>query len=256
MRKLLGVLSVFGLSSAPLFVAWTVVSSPGGSHLPPRSAKGFDFDYVQPLPPAPPPDMRDAPAPAPAASPLPIPYQGMLKTKSVEQAAPLPRKPAPRALVSVRHETWALGSGVLAALRRSPARFLASSTALHSPRALLAFLENKKQVEAYMDSPLVRVTLNSPPVARQILGSRPLVRAFLSTPAMRNPRAARALVLSPIARKMLVSPGVTQALRDPAVVRNLMSDAQAAEWLEENPVALKALTRAVPGLGSYLASKP
>lgn len=250
MKNSLAALSVIGLLGASGFVAWSVLSSPDATTLTSEQAGSFD--------------LKEGPAPAPAAaarpaeelrdavaspvSPRPIPLESMAS------AVPAAAKPAVPPFLTPKLEAGVRRSRVFAALLRAPARFLVSSSALKSSRALRAFLDDKPGVEAYMSSAVVRVVLNSPTAAKSLLGSPSLVRAFLGSPAMSDPAAVRALLGSRMLVKMLDCPGVQEALADPAVIRSMVADPATVSWLAENPAALKAIASAAPALANSLSS--
>lgn len=252
MKNSLAALSVIGLLGASGFVAWSVLSSPDATTLTSEQAGSFDFkEGPAPAPAAPRPaeELRDAVASP--ASPRPIPLESMASSARPVEAAPralVPTFLTPKLEAGVRH------GRIFAALLRAPARFLLSSSALKSPRALRAFLDDKKGVEAYMSSAVVRVVLNSPAAAKSLLGSPFLVRAFLASPAMSDPAAVRELLGSRMLVKMLDCPGVQEALADPAVIRSMVADPATVAWLGENPAALKAIASAAPALANSLGS--
>jgi hypothetical protein len=248
-KRVLGVVSVVGLVGASSFVTWSVLARPDDAALTSEQAHAFDFmEAPRSAPAVPAPaaaeDLRDAVA-APV-SPRPIPLESMAVAAATQP------EPAARRLVTPELETAARRSKFFTALLSAPVRFLAAGTALKSPRALRGFLADKDGVEAYMNSALVRVVLNSPAAAKSVLGSPILVRAFLATPALRDPAAVRELLGSRMLVKMLDCPGVQEALADPAVIRNMVADPATLEWLAENPAALKAVASAAPALGRSL----
>ncbi len=255
MRKILALASAAGLLGAAGFVAWFSSSRPQDAFLTAEAAHSFDLDRPTPAPPAPAAndELRDAVA-APA-SPLPIPLAGMSFGAPPGDAAPAaPREPVPPAAPPAR-VAWARRSRALAALLRAPMRVMLGESALRSPRALRAFLRDPRRVDAYLDEALVRVALNSPVVAKIIVGRPALVMAFLASPAMRDASAVRELLASPMTRKILDCPGVQAALADPTTISRLAQSPEAARWLAENPAALRALAFAAPGLAGAFGAR-
>ncbi|MCR4296778.1 MAG: hypothetical protein NUW21_14690, partial [Elusimicrobia bacterium] len=161
----------------------------------------------------------------------------------------------PFTVITPKAAAWAKRHRFCGALLSKPAAYMVSRSALGSARSLRAFLANPKKVDAYMNSPLVRVTINSPAVAKALLGNPAVIRAFLASPAMRDPRAARALLGSPMVRKMLDCPAIHEALGDPVVMRRMLSDPQTIAWIAAHPDALMAITHAVPALGGAFSAK-
>ncbi|MDE2142848.1 MAG: hypothetical protein KGJ84_10585 [Elusimicrobia bacterium] len=255
MKNSLAAVSVIGLLGASGLVAWSVLSRPDATLITSEQANSFDLKIVSPQerPMAahvPVEEMRDAVASP--VSPRPIAMDGML----VPAAAPVPpSKPAFRSFLTPRLESGVLKSRFFAAMLGAPARFLAGSGPLKSPRAFRAFLDDKGAVDGYLNSTVVRVVLNSPAAAKAVLESPSLVKAFLGSPALRDPGVVRALVTSPMVLKMLDCPGVQEALADPAVIRSMTADPETLRWLGENPDAVRAMGSIAPALaGSLRAS--
>ena len=110
-------------------------------------------------------------------------------------------------------------------------------------------------MNAYLDSPLVRVALNSPTVTKALLADPGVVKAFLGTPAMQDAGAVRELMSSKLFKKVLDCPGPQGALEDPSTIMKLVSDPATLKWLGENPGALKAVPAAAPALAAACAPK-
>lgn len=265
MRIALAAASVTALSAAGGLVGWYVMSRPDPSYVSSADARGFNVQRgAAPAPfeprPAPAPSreeqLRDAVA-APV-SPKPIPIQEMSPIPSMQ--APPEESPAPvadarpAAAPSPKIARWARGQKVFRALLRAPASFMMSQGALRAPRALRAFLDDKKAVERYLNSPLVRAALKDPATAKSLLSSPVLLSAFVSTPAMRDPASVRALAGSRMLRKMLDCPGVQEALSDPKVQSAIAGDPHVIEWLGSHPEALRALGSVVPSLADALST--
>ena len=158
-------------------------------------------------------------------------------------------------VMTPKAEAWAKKHRFLTALIAKPAQFMMSRSPLGSARAMRAFLADPKKVDAYMNSPLVRITLNSPTVAKAVLGNPTVIRAFLAEPAMRDPQTVRALLGSPMLRKMLDCPAIQEALGDPAVMNRMVADPQTITWIASHPQALLAIAGAAPALGDALSAK-
>jgi hypothetical protein len=251
-KNSLAAVSVIGLIGASGFVAWTALSRPDPTVITSEQARSFDISE-RATPDAPPAAqvrevLRDAVAAAPV-SPRPIPLESMAAAPARAAAAPVP--PRVRPFLTPQLEKAVLGSRLFAALLRSPARFAVSRSALKSVRDFRAFMDDKGAVETYMSSTLMRVVLNSPAVAKAVLSNPALIRAFVESPAMRDPRVVRELVSSRMAVKMLDCPGIQEALTDPAVM-SALADPAVASWMERNPEALSAVASAVPALARSL----
>ena len=254
MKKALAAVSVLGLIGASGFVAWSVFSRPDDA-VPTAAAQSFDLNSTPSAASAraaaPSEELRDAVA-APV-SPRPIRYEGMAAVPPAPAAIAI--KPAERSIVTPKIETATRRNRFFSALLSAPARFLASRTAVRSPGALRAFLADKRGVDAFMDSTVVRVVLASPATAKSVLGRPDMVRAFLVSPALQDPGAVRALLSSRMVAKMLDCPGVQEALADPAVIRGIVSDPETVRWIGENPQVLTAFASAAPALTQSLAAR-
>lgn len=258
MRKVLPVVSVLGLLGAGGAVTWSVVSRPSDTFMTEETAGAFNMQTgpapARPSSPlAPGETLRDAvaAAPPPASSLMkPIADPGM-----VVGAAPQGGMQSRRAAVTPKAVAWARKHAFLAGLIAKPAKFLVSRSAMRSPRDLRAFLSDPRKVDAYMNSSLVRVAINSPAVAKALLGNPAVIRAFLAAPAMRDPRAVRALVGSPMLRKMLDCPAIQEAIGDPVVMRRMFADPETIRWLAAHPDAMTAITAAVPAFGGAFGAK-
>ena len=244
MRNVLAIASAAGLLGAAGLVGWTVLSRPSDRYSA-RSSGGLDQSGAFFARREPPELFRDAvaaPPPPIAPSPRPVPAAEM-------RAATRAAKPAPPPAVDGRKaERWARGQSALRSLLRAPAGFLLSRSALRAPAALRRFLDDKRAVESYLSSPLVRAALVSPAVAKAVLGNPAVAGAVLTAPAMRDPEAVRALLGSRLLRKVLDCPGVQAALEDRRLIESVAADPRVGRWLAENPQALRALAQAAPAL--------
>lgn len=259
MKQILPVLSVLGLLSAGGAVTWSVLSRPADTVITREVADSFDLQT------GPAPGRREVLRDAVASTPAPVPASSLtrpiaapdmvLSPNPVSVPARSAAPSSPRARVTAKAETWARKHPLLAGLIAKPAAVLMRRSALGSARSLRAFLADPKKVDAYLNSPLVRVALNSPTVAKTVLGNPAVIRAFLATPAMSDPRAVRELVGSPMLRKMLDCPAIQEALGDPVVMRRMMADTKTILWLAQHPQAADAITRAAPALGGALSAR-
>ncbi len=256
MKSFLPIVSVLGLLGAGGAVTWSVMTRPDDSSVTREVADAFNLQ-TGPAPSrasaalASGETLRDAVAP-PVLSSLTRP----LATAGMDVGGPVRKPPeaAPRAVITPKAEAWAKQHKFLRALIAKPAAFLIGRSALGSASGLRSFLGNPKKVDAYMNSALVRVTLNSPTLAKALLGDTMVVGAFLATPALRDPQALRALLSSPMLRKMLDCPAIQEALGDPAVMETIIADPQTVSWIAAHPQALLVLAEAAPALGDALTA--
>lgn len=259
MKNALAAVSVIGLAGLAGLVGWSSLTRPAGDYSAGEAMRGFNLDER----PAPSrtaladDSLRDAvAAAAPAAaipgslSPRPIAFDGMA----------VPGRPAPDAApagpvrpITAKAEAWARKNPWWTALLAKPAAMLARRSALGSARDLKTFLGNPAKVNAYLDSPLTRVVLNSPTAAKALLGNPAVIRAALASPALQDPQALRALLGSPMLRKMLDCPGVQEALADEGVMRRMWTDPQTVAWIASHPQALTTIAKAAPALAEGFA---
>jgi hypothetical protein len=251
--------TVLGFVGAGAAVTWSVMSRPQDAFITHEVADSFNLQEGpaparSPMALAPGETLRDAVAAAPpVASSLVRPTgTDSLMYSSKAPAAQPDYKSKP---VTAKAETWARKSKLVAALVTPPAAFLMNHSSLSSARGLRAFLADPKKVDGYMNSALVRIAINSPTVAKALLGNPAVIRAFLSTPAMKDPAAVRALVGSPMVQKMLDCPAIQEAMTDPGVMNKMMADPQTLMWVVAHPDALEAISKAAPALGDAITSK-
>lgn len=229
-----------GFIGAAGVVSWSVFSRPADTVITHEVADSFNLQTVadapRPSPIAAGEAMRDAVAAPPPASSLmrPIADSGLALAKDA----------SPRPPVTAKAELWARKHPGFVALLAKPAAFLAAHSALRSVGDTRAFLADRKKVEAFMNSPLVRTALASHSIAAALIGDHALAAAVLGTPALRDPKTVDALLSSPMVRKMLDCPAVTAALADPSVMQRLSDDPKTMSWIEANPKAMLALTGA------------
>lgn len=252
MKKLLAAVSVAGLLGAAGFVAWSVFARPDDTVITDETVKSFNLQRgPAPAVASAPPrseELRDAVAAPVSPRPIALAEMSPAAAAPAKPAAPPPSRPP----VTARLVSAVRSGRVFAGLLRSPARMMASGSALASPRALRAFLADKRAVNRYLDSAVVRVVLNSPAAAKAVIGSSLVVRAFLSTPAMQDKKAVADLLSSRMLIKMLDCPGVQAALTDEKVVRRIATDPDTAQFLAQNPQALQAIAGAAPELAKAL----
>lgn len=255
---MLPVVSILGLLGAGGAVTWSVMSRPADAFMTDETAHAFNLQTgpapVRSAPPLPRGEtLRDsvAAAPPPASSML----KPIADANMVAGVAPKGGMDRRYTVITPKAEAWAKKHRFLAAMAARPAKFLLTRSSLGSPRELRAFLADPKKVDAYMNSALVRIAINSPAVAKTILGNPAVIRAFLSAPAMRDPKAVRALLGSPMVRKMLDCPAIQEALGDPAVMKRMVADPETIRWLAAHPDALMAVAGAAPALGDAFSAK-
>lgn len=261
--------SLAGLLGAGGFVAWTVYSRPVDVFVTGDAARGFNLQDA-PAPSSPTSfasgeSLRDAVAsapPAPSSLTAPIATEGMAygaaNKLTVSQSASGGSAPAPgrpMTVISAKAERWARTNKLMAALVTKPAAFLMSRSAMGSARSMKAFLADPKKVDGYMNSSLVRIALNSPTFAKSVLGNPALIRAFLSSPAMKDPQVVRSLIGSPMLKKMLDCPAIQEALGDPAVMQKMIADPQTVMFVASHPEVLMAIADAAPALGDAFSAK-
>lgn len=251
-KSFLAVVSVMGLTGAAGFVAWFALSRPTDACVRGEAAQAFNLQTG----PASSPSralaagdaLRDAVAAAPISSlTRPIVVEGMavggLKPAPGAAVAAEPARDLPARVVRKARKTR-LFMNLLA----KPASFVMARTSLRSAREMRAFLSDRRSVDAYMNSPLVRVGLNSATFTKAVLGNGRLVRAFLNSPALKDPAVVREILRSPMMRKMLDCPAVQQALADPNTIMGLASDPETMRFIVEHPEALQAIASAAPAL--------
>lgn len=249
---LLGV-SLLGLLGAGGVVTWSVLSRPQDTYITREVTNSFNLQNgpaAAPTPLARGETFRDAVAAAPpAASSLtrPIATDGMAYGA---MKAPPPEAPRRFTVITAKAEAWLRKSPLLAGFAARPAQYLASRTALGSASALRSFLADPKQVDRYMNSAIVRIAINSPAMAKAVLGNQLLVKAVLNSPAMRDSKTVDALLSSPMLAKILDCPAIQQALSDRAVLDKMMGDTQTALWLATHPKALSVIADAAPAVGA------
>lgn len=268
-RSTLVSVSLAGLLGAGAFVGWSVYSRPVDVYVMGDGARGFNLQDA-PAPSSPSgfasgESLRDAVAsapPAPSSLTAPIATEGMaygaankLSVKSSASGGASAAPGRPMTVISAKAERWARTNKIMAALVTKPAAFLMSRSAMGSARSMKAFLADPKKVDGYMNSALVRIALNSPTFAKSVLGNPVLIRAFLASPAMKDPQVVRALTGSPMLKKMLDCPAIQEALGDPAVMQKMIADPQTVMFVATHPEVLSVLADAAPALGDAFTAK-
>jgi len=251
-KTFLAAVSVLGLAGAAGFVGWSVLSRPTDVFVTGEAAQAFNLQTgltaTSSRSIATGETLRDAVAAPPASSlTRPIPLEGMAVRGIGPAARPAAASGFARDL-PVRVVRKARKTRLFMNLLAKPASFLMAQTSLRSARAMRAFLSDRRRVEAYLDSPLVRVALNSAAFTKAVLGNGRLVRAFLGSPALQDPALVRELLRSPMMRKMLDCPGIQQALADPETIMGLVSDPETLRFVAEHPQALQSIASAAPAL--------
>lgn len=161
-------------------------------------------------------------------------------TAAVPGARPAqPAKAAPALPASVPEQ----GRAEWKELWSRPAEYLVAHTWFGSGGKLSRMARNPEAIGRYLDRPLVRAVLGSPMLINWLAGSRPIAKALLNTPAMRDPKAVRDLFGSPLMTKVLSSPGVKALMNDPIKMAQVLGHEDVAEWLRKNPAAMSAITK-------------
>lgn len=200
------------------------------------------------------------PAAQPSAPPrpsmgviAPIPIQGMAGTVS----KPRPGGPGKVPVVTAKAVRWVRTHRVFAAFLKAPARYLSGKgDRMSSPAAFRAFLGDKKQVDAFLDSPLVRVALNSPVVSRALMGDPDVVKAFLGSPAMKDPATVKQFLSSPLFQKVIDCPGPQGVIEDGRTLPQTLTNPAVISWMRDNPSAVSALSEAIPALAAMNPGVP
>lgn len=222
-----------GLGALAMFY-WGAQGSSSDLEIREDAARGFDMRHTS-LPAAPSPaslePLRDAMSAPPRFSPKII----------TPTPAPAPAKPQ-EAKRAGREATATERAGYLQLLT-SPGRYIVSKTLLGKPSQLAGLLQTKDFGKSYVMLPLVRGVLESPRAVSMILKNQAIMTAFLTSPAMKDPKTVQALADSALLMYVLTSPGVKKALQDPVVYRQVFMSPQTAAWLGSNPEARGALGR-------------
>lgn len=258
MRTVLLGISVLGLLGAGVAVGGFVLSHHEEVYITREGSKSFNFQNgPEPAraPMASGETLRDAVSAAPpVASSLTRP----IADSTFAVAKPPVKEEVPEkryTVITPKAESWAKRHKFFSDIAARPAAALLARGPLGSARALRAFLSDRKKVDSYMNSAIVRVTLNSPTAAKALLGNPVVVRAALATPAMRDGQAVRALLGSPMLKKMLDCPAVQEALADPGVIQRMITDPQTILWLAHHPDVMTAIGTAAPALAEAAGSQ-
>lgn len=134
-----------------------------------------------------------------------------------------------------------------------PARFLVNNTHFGSAGKLGKFLADPARVGRYLNHPLIQSVLNSPTLVKS-LASPAMTKAFVESPAMRDPAAVRALLNSGLVDRIAKSRGVKEALGDSAFTGKVILQPEVMTWMTQNPDASKVLMRlglSAGGLGQF-----
>lgn len=208
-----------------------------------REDAANDFDFK-------PTDLRGGPRRAPA---MPMPEMPMRDAVASSRptfatAAPAPAAAAPVAAKSAeklpeKPAPSAAAKAGFASLLSSPARYLVSKTMLGKPGELARKLERKEFGKSYVQTPIVRSVLESPSAVSAILGNAALRRAFLDSPAMRDPRVVDKLGESALLQYVLTSDGVQKALGKPGVLQSVLMAPDTLAWMQRSPENRALMTR-------------
>ncbi|MBI3296553.1 MAG: hypothetical protein HYZ75_00195 [Elusimicrobia bacterium] len=232
-----GLMTALGLGAATVFVAVSTLLYPSDPRMTDEPTEVVSL--AAPVLREP---MRDSMASlGPSMMPIPNAARDIPPARRAAVAMPVP------AGVRLRPRPISL-----AGLLEQPSAFLMGRTVLTDGPRLRRFLADRRRVDSYLDFPLVRAVLKYPAAAKVILGNGALVRAFLDTPAMRDPAAVRELLGSALFRKLAACPGIHGALADAAVTARLSSDPRAVAFLTRHPQAALALGRGFPAMAKAL----
>lgn len=257
MKKAAGILSVALLSGFTGVVAVSVLTNPREQAL--ADHRG-DFDMESgPVPirkaPAEEMPLRDALA-APGVSGAAVPPP----QSTVSGPADRPSPPvSPLLSETLRRgaapdpSAWVRGHSLFQGLMGGPARFLVNNTHLGSTAKLGKFLSDPARVGRYLNHRLIQSALESPILVKS-LASPAMTKAFVESPAMRDPATVRALLNSGLVDRIARSRGVKEALGDSAFTGRVMLQPEVMTWMTRNPDAAKVLMRlglSAGGLGQF-----
>lgn len=165
------------------------------------------------------------------------PGSGALPEAPAAPAAPAPR-PAGSSLTA--GEGWAKSSGAFGAILDTPAKFMLKKSYLGKPASFQKFASDPKKVDAWLKRPLVRAVTGSPALTRLLVLRPGVMRSFLDSPAMKDPRAIAALGRSPLLKELAQRPGVKAALSDQALVKRALMGPEVMGWLAKHPEGMTA----------------
>lgn len=211
---------------------------------PEGAAEGFDVDRLE-VPRAELAVTRPGSGALPAKAPAPPP--------PASPSAPKPPSATPaRAAVGTQKagEGWAKSSVSFGALLEAPGKFLAKQSYLGKPVAFQQFVSNPMSVRAWLGRPLVRAVTGSPALVKLLVLRPGVVRSFLDSPAMKDPRAIAALGKSPLVKELAQRPGVQAALSDQALVKRALMGPEVMAWLAKHPEGMAAFQQMSSAAGS------
>lgn len=251
-------MSVAGLAGTAGLVAWSTLNRPKEAYLTTEVNQGFNLQQSSKIfvpRPSIEEGLRDAvasPSSLSAVSPRPIAMaeyatSGVLPPKPAEAPA---AEAKPVVTITSKMLSRIRTSRAFRTMMSKPASMMMSQTSLRSGAEMRRFLAEPKRVDAYMNSSMMRVALNSPAFAKAVLTNETLVRSFLGSPAMEDPATLRAILQSPMFRKIMDCPGIQQALADPAVIQSMVGTPEAGMFIAQNPGFARALASAAPAMAS------
>ena len=257
-RKLLMFMTFLPLTAAGGAVFIMVATHKQDVFLKAELAKAFNLSSTQAVPEAPfvlpaDPPVRESPAPLAQSSLMPI--RDAMGARPVIPAFPITQRialpPAPPSIAPIVNQPKPV-SPILQNLLDKPAQFIVNKTLLGKPARLQGFLQSRSRTERYVNHPVVREALDDPQAVKKILNQPSLVAAFLSSPAMQDPRTVRALFQSPLLAKIMASPGVAEVMKNPAEVQRMLTRPETIAWMSRNPEAASALGRLMQGMSSEM----
>lgn len=242
MKKVVGALAVLGGLVAAFYAG---MNQSAGPEIRVEESSDFNLSMAEaPRPPAPAaPVLEPVGNRAPAAA-VSVPAAG---ARPAAPTAPVSPARKGEAVVPARKPSAADQKGYESMLA-APARYLASKTLLGRPVELRKLLARKEFGKGYVMAPIVRGVLESPAAVAALARNKTLVKAFLESPAMKDPATVKALGESPLMNYVMTSKGVQGALGNQAVYNEVFMSPQVISWASANPANQAAIGRLAQGL--------
>lgn len=175
------------------------------------------------------PQWRDAVA-APAAAPAAV-----LATARIVPMAPPPGAAARQAAVAIPKGAPTVKPGAFKALIASPSKFIVESTWLGRPDGFRAFAADPERVRRYLGNPAVRAVLDNPRVLRVLLSNKTVIKAFVESPAMKDPKTLQALGSSALMMQLGDTKAFASLAKDPSVLQTALSMPEGAAFFARFP---------------------
>lgn len=179
--------------------------------------------------------LRDA---MPAASP---------QRQEEALSRPAARPSAPAAILPPLAGAPTITADSMKSLVADPLSFMAQKTWLGKPAGFQKFAADPQRVNRYVSNPIVKNVLDSPILMKKLLSNEAVVRAFLSSPAMRDPAALKALSSSPLIKRLAESKGVQAVLADPVLIQRVLMSPQTMTWMTSDPQAARLFSKISAG---------